>query len=192
MGIIKDNPTINKPVNTRNTTVRVRGVRRCVKIRHRTRTCITRLGNTAALPVPMLHPSHQHDLSQVWAYMWNCWYNLQQWPLWAHSVCPEIPRLKATMICKSTWCVIKHQDLALFNHPQLDLVTHVIIKHLIPRSSYNLATILGQHCQGHGLSLAEWQKDFRSAWKDMSWFSWWWRSSSGCISLKRQKVTPNG
>ena len=57
MGIIKNNPTINKPVNTRNTAVQVRGVRRCVKIQHRTRTCITRLGNTAALPVPVLHPS---------------------------------------------------------------------------------------------------------------------------------------
>jgi hypothetical protein len=57
MGIIKNNPTINKPVNTRNTAVQVRGVRRCVKIQHRTRTCITRLGNTAALPVPVLHPT---------------------------------------------------------------------------------------------------------------------------------------
>jgi hypothetical protein len=49
MGIIKNNPTINKPVNTRNTAVQVCGVRWCVKIQHRTRTCITRLGNTAAL-----------------------------------------------------------------------------------------------------------------------------------------------
>jgi len=37
MGIIKNNPTINKPVNTR--------------------TCITCLGNTAALLVPVIHPS---------------------------------------------------------------------------------------------------------------------------------------
>jgi len=44
-------------MNTHNTAVQVRGVRRCVKIQHRTRTCITRLGNTAALPVPVLHPS---------------------------------------------------------------------------------------------------------------------------------------
>jgi hypothetical protein len=100
--------------------------------------------------------------------MWNCWYNPQQWPLWARSACAEIPRLKATMICESTWRVIKHQDLALFNRPRLDLVTHTIIKHLLPRSSYNLATILGQRRQGRGLTLAEWQKDFRSAWKDMS------------------------
>jgi hypothetical protein len=25
----------------------------------------------------------KNDLSQVWGYMWNCWYSLKQWPLWA-------------------------------------------------------------------------------------------------------------
>jgi hypothetical protein len=44
-------------MNTCNTVARVRGVRRCVKIQHRTRTCLTRLGNTAGLPVPVLHPN---------------------------------------------------------------------------------------------------------------------------------------
>ena len=37
----------------------------------------------------MYHYCHQHDLSQVWAYMWNCWYNPQQWPLWACSACAK-------------------------------------------------------------------------------------------------------
>jgi hypothetical protein len=37
-----------------------------------------------------------------------------------------------------------------------------------PRSSYNLTTLLGKRRQGRNLTLAEWQKDFRSAWKDMS------------------------
>jgi len=36
-------------------------VRRCVKIQHRTRTCRTRLGNTAGLPVPVLHPRKQQQ-----------------------------------------------------------------------------------------------------------------------------------
>jgi hypothetical protein len=72
------------------------------------------------------------------------------------------------MICESTWRIIKHQDLGLFNRLRLDLVTHIIITHVLPQSSYNLATILGQWRQGRGLTLAEWQKDFCSAWKDMS------------------------
>ena len=110
----------------------------------------------------------RNDLSQVWAYMWNCWYSPQQWPLWARSAYPAIPRLKATMITESTWRVIKHQDLALFNRPRLDLVMHVMIKHLLPRVRYNLATIMGQRRRGRGSTLAEWQKDFRTAWLDMS------------------------
>ena len=37
--------------------VRVHGVLRCAKIQNRTRTRITRFGNTAGLPVPVLNPS---------------------------------------------------------------------------------------------------------------------------------------
>ena len=47
---------INKPVNTRDTAVRVRGVSRCTKNQNRTRTRGTRFGNTAGLPVPVLNP----------------------------------------------------------------------------------------------------------------------------------------
>jgi hypothetical protein len=43
-------------MNTRNMVVWVCGVWWCVKIQHCTHTYLTRLGNTAALPVPMLHP----------------------------------------------------------------------------------------------------------------------------------------
>jgi hypothetical protein len=55
---------MNKPVNTRNTAAWVRGVRRCFKIQHRTRTCITRLGDTAALPIPMLHSNNNKKCYQ--------------------------------------------------------------------------------------------------------------------------------
>ena len=71
-----------------------------------------------------------HDLSQVW--VWNCWYNTKQWPLWAWSACPAIPRLKTTMITESTWWVIKHQDLKHFSQPRLDLMVHIIILQLLP------------------------------------------------------------
>jgi hypothetical protein len=43
----------------------------------------------------------EHDLAQVWAYMWNRWYTLNQWPLWARSAHPAIPRIKTTMIVES-------------------------------------------------------------------------------------------
>ena len=69
----------------------------------------------------------KHGLSQVWAYLWNCLYSPKQWPLWAWSAASEIPWLKAGMISEAQWKVIKHNDLGMFNQPQLNLVVHVQI-----------------------------------------------------------------
>ena len=45
-------------MNTRDTVVQVRGVLRCAKMQHRTRTRDTRFGRTAGLPVPVRNPKH--------------------------------------------------------------------------------------------------------------------------------------
>lgn len=110
----------------------------------------------------------KHDLSQVWAYMWNCWYSPKQWPLWARSAAPAIPRLKATMISEAQWKVIKHHDLAMFNRPRLDLVIHVLINRLLPRVRLTLANLLGTRRQARAASPNDWQNDFRALWLDMS------------------------
>lgn len=34
---------------------------------------------------------YEHDLSQVWAYLWNQWYTPNQWKLWACSADEAIP-----------------------------------------------------------------------------------------------------
>jgi hypothetical protein len=116
----------------------------------------------------MYHYCVKHGLTQVWAYMWNCWYSPKQWPLWARAASPEIPRLKATMISESQWKVIKHQDLGMFNRPRLDLVTHIIITSLVPCLRVKLANLLGTRRQGRTPTLAEWQKDFRHEWDELS------------------------
>jgi hypothetical protein len=72
------------------------------------------------------------------------------------------------MISESQWRVIKHQDLAMFSRPRLDLVIHIVIKWLIPRVQYNLTDLLGNSREGHGRFLREWQKDLRKQWRDMS------------------------
>lgn len=110
----------------------------------------------------------QYDLSQVWAYMWNCWYSRKQWPLWARSAVPGIPRLKATMISETQWKVIKHNDLAMFNRPRLDLVVHVLINRLLPRMRLTLVNVLGTPRMGRTVSPNDWQNDFRALWLDMS------------------------
>jgi hypothetical protein len=45
----------------------------------------------------------RHDLPEVWAYMWGCWYCPGRWELWARSAGPTVPRLKTTMICESQY-----------------------------------------------------------------------------------------
>lgn len=42
-----------------------------------------------------------NDLHELWAYLWGNWYRSGCWELWAHSVYPEIPVLKTTMIFES-------------------------------------------------------------------------------------------
>ena len=48
-------------MNTRDTAARVYGVSRCAKIQYRTRTRVTRFGNTAGFPVPVLNPTEEDD-----------------------------------------------------------------------------------------------------------------------------------
>ncbi|KAF7978602.1 hypothetical protein HWV62_45332 [Athelia sp. TMB] len=110
----------------------------------------------------------EHDLAQVWAYLWNCWYSPPQWPLWARSAAPGIPRLKTTMVSEAQWKVIKHQDLATFNRPRLDLVIHVLINRLLPRVRVTLANLLGARRKTRASAPNDWQNDFRAAWLDMS------------------------
>jgi hypothetical protein len=50
---------INKPVNTRNTTVQVHSVLWCAKNQNCTCTHTTHFGNTMGLPIPALNPIPQ-------------------------------------------------------------------------------------------------------------------------------------
>jgi hypothetical protein len=43
----------------------------------------------------------ERDLREVWAYLWENWYQRGRWELWAWSCHPKIPILKTTMILES-------------------------------------------------------------------------------------------
>ncbi|KAJ7245268.1 hypothetical protein C8J57DRAFT_973707, partial [Mycena rebaudengoi] len=109
-----------------------------------------------------------NGLAQAWAYLWNRWYNPLQWKLWARASEPAIPRLNTTMIVESLWRNIKHRDLAEFNRPRLDLVTHIVVTNVLPRVKRRLDYIKGVRRVGRASEVAGWQKDFRAAWKDQS------------------------
>jgi hypothetical protein len=72
------------------------------------------------------------------------------------------------MISEAQWKVIKHNDLARFNWPWLDLVIHVLINQLLPCVQLTLANILGTHCIGHPVLPNDWQNDFCAQWLDIS------------------------
>ncbi|KAF9505684.1 hypothetical protein BS47DRAFT_1306287, partial [Hydnum rufescens UP504] len=57
----------------------------------------------------------ENGLSQVWAYLWNCWYCPDKWPLWAHSAADTISVLRTTMIIEGFWNKLKHSTLHTFN-----------------------------------------------------------------------------
>ncbi|KAF9023082.1 hypothetical protein BDZ89DRAFT_898233, partial [Hymenopellis radicata] len=110
----------------------------------------------------------ERDLSQVWAYLWNRWYTPKQWILWARAACDAIPRLKTTMIVESLWRQIKRRDLPQFNRPRLDLVTHVMLKFLLPRINRKVAYLQDHRRLGRPKALAPWQSSFAQDWRSMS------------------------
>jgi len=99
--------------------------------------------------------------------MWNRWYCPNQWILWATSACDEIPRIKTTMIVESLWRHFKHRDLAHFNRPRLDLVTYLLITHILERVQRTLDLLQDFRRHGRPRALAGWQRAFRDAWLDM-------------------------
>ena len=54
-------PYFNLPVHTRNTAVWVHGVPRCAKIEYRTRTRVTRFGNTTGITIPVWNPNYDTE-----------------------------------------------------------------------------------------------------------------------------------
>ncbi|TFK45179.1 hypothetical protein OE88DRAFT_1649504, partial [Heliocybe sulcata] len=75
---------------------------------------------------------------------------------------------QTTMIVESTWRVIKHQDLGMFNRPRIDLVAHLLITKVRNRTRNLLDTLLDKRRQGRGKTVAPWQWAIREQWLDMS------------------------
>ncbi|KAF8238036.1 hypothetical protein L208DRAFT_1243989, partial [Tricholoma matsutake] len=123
-------------------------------------TCLTSQEIYHGAAKDMYNFCFQCDLGQVWAYLWNCWYMLKQWKLWAHSADLAISKLKTMMIVESLWCNLKHRDLQEFNRPHLDLVTHIIISDVLPHVCMTLDYIQNLRCIGRPKALAGWQTNF--------------------------------
>ncbi|KIM44630.1 hypothetical protein M413DRAFT_66881, partial [Hebeloma cylindrosporum] len=109
----------------------------------------------------------ENNLSQVWVYMWNRWYTTKQWSLWARSASDSISRLKTTMVVENLWKHLKRRDLAQFNRPRLDLVTHLVITSVLPRVQLTIDSVLERRHIGRAKALVPWQTEFKRQWLDM-------------------------
>ncbi|KAF7966149.1 hypothetical protein HWV62_39928 [Athelia sp. TMB] len=105
----------------------------------------------------------EHDLREVWAYLWQNWYRPGRWELWARSVCPEIPVLRTTMMLESHWRRIKKDFLHHFHKPRIDLLVWVLVVKLAPTYYRKLDQFLTT--TGRFRELAAWRKGFKREWR---------------------------
>ncbi|KAJ3979858.1 hypothetical protein F5890DRAFT_1632026 [Lentinula detonsa] len=106
-----------------------------------------------------------HDLRELWAYLWENWYRPLRWKLWTRSPSLEIPRLRTTMINEAHWRHIKHDFLHYFHKPRVDLLLWILITKLTPtyqRKLHHLTEDTGRY-----RGLACWRKAFKREWKKL-------------------------
>lgn len=111
----------------------------------------------------------RNNLQEVWAYMWNSWYNPSKWSLWARSAYEAaIPRKRTTMIVEAVWKNLKRITLYQNNRPRMDFVIHLIATESIPSYRIRFANVCKQtrHSRSHNLT-AE-QISFKKAWVRLS------------------------
>ncbi|KAF8209015.1 hypothetical protein K438DRAFT_1754068 [Mycena galopus ATCC 62051] len=107
----------------------------------------------------------EHELREVWAYLWENWYRRSRWELWVRSAHPEIPVLKTTMILESHWRRIKHDFLHHFHMPRCDLLAWILITKLAPSFYRKLDRLLTD--TGRYRELPSWRKDFKREWREL-------------------------
>ena len=99
---------------------------------------------------------------RLFAYLWINWYRPDQWQTWARAASPEIPVLKTTMVVESHWKTVKHDYLARFNRPRIDLAVGVLLTQVIRDNVDRLDNLLTPELRQGG---ASWRKKFNSTWK---------------------------
>jgi hypothetical protein len=86
------------------------------------------------------------------------------------------------VIVESLWCNLKHKHLQEFNHPCLDLITHIILTDVLPCIQQKLDHIQGLWHVRRAKALAGWQTDFWVDWLEMSLFD------EHCLTAKQLKL----
>ena len=95
-----------------------------------------------------------HNLKNVWAYLWTNWYQNNTWMLWARAANSE-KLFKTTMLIEAHWKIIKRDFLSKFFRPRLDLVIFVIVNRLLPHHQRQYNQLIS------GREIASWRKDMK-------------------------------
>ncbi|KAI5452823.1 hypothetical protein NCC49_006363 [Naganishia albida] len=99
-----------------------------------------------------------HDLPELWAYLYMAWYRPEVWVLWARSASPEIPVLRTTMIVESHWRLIKRDYLGN-KRPTLPSLVYTLCHTILPRSVGYIG-VFGTGADGKHKS--SWRKTFKA------------------------------
>lgn len=106
-------------------------------------------------------------LSEVWGYMWACWYSPKMWKLWARSSSPYISRLRTTMTVENFWRQLKHSDLHNVHHPRLDHLVWILIKQVTPVYLARGEILNDENRLGRPKGLTSYQTYFKRGWKKL-------------------------
>ncbi|KAL0565472.1 hypothetical protein V5O48_016550 [Marasmius crinis-equi] len=106
----------------------------------------------------------RNDLSGLWAYLWENWYQSGRWQLWSRSSNPhKIPRLKTTMILEAHWKHLKHDYLDHFSNPRIDFLIWVVVVKAGRAYLNSFEDIMAD--TGRWTHHLSWQKDFKREWR---------------------------
>lgn len=114
----------------------------------------------------MYRHCERNNLTEVWAYLWNCWYKPSRWHLWtraAHSA--SIPVHRTTMMVEALWRNLKRMVLHMYNRPPADLAVHAIVTKSLPPYRLTLSTLISIRGGGRPPSLTHMQEAFKRSWE---------------------------
>lgn len=110
----------------------------------------------------------KRGLTEVWGYMWACWYSPKMWKLWARSTTPYVSRLRTTMGVENFWRQLKHNYLHHVARPRLDHLVWILINKVTPEYFARAEFLQDTHRMGRPKELSTYQKYFKTAWQKLA------------------------
>ncbi len=99
---------------------------------------------------------------RLFQYLWQNWYRVDRWRLWARSRHPQVSMFRTTMKLEAHWRALKRDFMVEFGKPRMDLLVYIIVKELMVPMQVRLHKIADG---GRPPWLADFQKEWSKAQK---------------------------